>query len=134
MGIKEEDLSQLFDSFKRLELSKNRTIQGTGLGLNITKQLADLMKGNIKVESVYGIGSNFTVSFPQKIIDKHPIGDLKKSLSKIRKANSSQETLFTAPEASVLVVDDNSMNLSLMKGLLKRTKINVDISKSFATI
>lgn len=130
IGIKEEDLSKLFDSFKRLELNKNRTIQGTGLGLNIAKQLVDLMHGSITVESTYGKGSTFTVSIPQQVINKHPIGNLEAMLDKRRTEKHTQSTLFTAPNATVLIVDDNAMNLSLMKGLLKRTQMNIDLATS----
>ena len=130
IGIKQEDISKLFDSFKRLELNKNRTIQGTGLGLNIAKQLVDLMHGTLLVESEYGKGSTFTVSIPQKVMDKQPIGSLEESLDKSRKETATPQTLFTAPGASILIVDDNAMNLTLMKELLKRTKMDVDLAAS----
>lgn len=130
IGIKKEDLSQLFNSFKRLELNKNRTIEGSGLGLNITKQLIDLMKGEIKIDSEYGKGSTFTVTIPQKIIDKQPIESLDAALKKISNNSSPKTNSYTAPDARVLVVDDNSMNLTLMEALLKRTKISVDLAAS----
>ncbi len=130
IGIREEDLSQLFDSFKRLELTKNRAIQGSGLGLNITKQLIDLMNGDIQIESVYGKGSTFTVSIPQKVIDAHPIESIDKAIKKTSSTNTSSESPYEAPEARILVVDDNSMNLTLMKALLKRTKMQVDMAPS----
>ncbi len=130
IGIKEEDLPKLFDGFKRLELDKNRNIQGTGLGLNIAKQLATFMRGDITVESEYGVGSTFVVTIPQKIMDKRHLGSLKDSVNENRKENNMPVLLFTAPKAKVLVVDDNGMNLSLMKGLLKRTRMQVDVAKS----
>lgn len=130
IGIKKEDLSQLFNSFKRLELNKNRTIEGSGLGLNITKQLIDLMKGEIKIDSEYGKGSTFTVTIPQKIIDKQPMESLDAALKKISNNSSPKTNSYTAPDARVLVVDDNSMNLTLMEALLKRTKISVDLAAS----
>lgn len=133
IGIRPEDLDKLFDSFKRLELDKNRTIEGTGLGLNIAKQLVDLMHGTITVESEYGKGSAFTISIPQKIIDKQPITNLEASLNEHKKETRTPKNLFTAPNASILIVDDNSMNLSLMKGLLKRTKMQVDLASSGKT-
>ena len=129
IGIRKEDLAQLFDSFKRLELSKNRAIQGTGLGLNIAKQLATLMNGDILVDTEYGKGSTFTVSFPQKVIDRTPIGNIETKTTQ-RNENHSVGHLFTAPDARILVVDDNAMNLALMRGLLKRTKIQVDLAES----
>lgn len=130
IGIKDEDLSKLFNSFKRLELSKNRNIEGTGLGLNITKQLVELMHGTITVESEYGRGSTFTVSIPQQVMDKHSIGRLEEALDACRKEKDVSTDCFVAPQAKVLVVDDNSMNLSLMKELLKRTQIQVDLAES----
>lgn len=130
IGIKEDEIPKLFDSFKRLELNKNRTIQGTGLGLNIAKQLIDLMHGKILVESEYGKGSTFTVYIPQKLIDKQPIGKFNPIINKTKKEVQPKEQHFIAPDANVLVVDDNAMNLALMRGLLKRTKINVDLAES----
>ena len=130
IGIKEEDITRLFDSFKRLDLSKNRNIEGTGLGLNIAKQLVDLMQGEITVESEYGKGSTFIISIPQRVIDKNPIGKLEDLVKKRRKAVQQKEDYFIAPEARILIVDDNAMNLSVMKGLLKRTQVQTDLASS----
>ena len=130
IGIKEEDLEQLFDSFKRLEITRNRNIEGTGLGLNIAKQLVDLMQGTIAVESEYGKGSTFFVRIPQKVADKQSVGKLEEALSACRKEKEILTDCFVAPQAKVLVVDDNSMNLSLMKELLKRTQIQVELAQS----
>lgn len=127
-GIKKEDQAQLFDSFKRFELNNNRNIEGTGLGLSIVKQLVELMNGQITVESVYGKGSTFTVTIPQKIMDKRPIGSIETSLRESRKEKEKSANFFTAEGVNVLVVDDNTMNLSLMKSLLKRTKMNVELA------
>ncbi len=130
IGIKESDLEHLFDSFKRLELNKNRSVEGTGLGLTITKQLVEQMNGSILVESVYGKGSKFIVSIPQKVIEVQPIGKLDAIMHERREEKEAGKGGFTAPEAKVLVVDDNAMNLTLMKELLKRTKIQVDLAAS----
>lgn len=130
VGIKQEDLSELFDSFKRFELDKNRNIEGTGLGLNIAKQLVESMQGSITVESEYGKGTTFTICIPQKIMDKQPVGDLGAILKKADKKKQTAKQLFTAPEANVMIVDDNSMNLSVIKGLLKRTQIRITLAKS----
>lgn len=129
-GIKEEDLPALFDEFRRLDMSKNRNVEGTGLGLNIVKQLIYLMQGNINVDSVYGKGSTFTVFVPQKVVDKTPIGDYEKSVRKTRREKENAKTQFIAPDAKVLLVDDNAMNLTLMKALLKRTQMEVDTAAS----
>lgn len=130
IGIKKEDLPKIFDGFKRLEIDKNRNIQGTGLGLNIAKQLVTQMRGDITVESVYGKGSTFTIYVPQKVMDRKHLGNLKDSVNANRREQTAPEIRFTAPQAQILIVDDNNMNLSLMKGLLKRTQMQVDLVKS----
>lgn len=130
VGIKEEDLPTLFEEFKRLDISKNRNVEGSGLGLNIVKQLVYLMQGNINVDSVYGKGSTFTVFIPQKVVDSTPIGNYEQSVHKSKRGDGVEKTHFTAEKAKVLVVDDNAMNLTLMKALLKRTKMEVDTVSS----
>lgn len=130
IGIKEENLSQVFDSFKRLELEKNRNVQGTGLGLNIAKQLVTLMQGSISVESEYGKGSRFSIAIPQKIMGHKPIGELKGMQMRAGKKKEKSQTLFTAPGAKVLAVDDSTMNLAVIKGLLKRTEMELDCAES----
>ncbi len=132
-GIKKEDMAHLFDSFQRLELNKNRYIEGTGLGLSITKQLVNQMQGSIDVQSEYGKGSCFTVCIPQEIVDSQPMGDLEQAY---KNAATSQGTIekqeekkhLYAPNASVLVVDDNKMNLTVVKALLKRSAIQLDFA------
>ena len=130
MGIKEEDIGRLFDSFQRLEEKKNRGIEGTGLGLNITRQLAILMGGSIEVQSEYGKGSCFTVKLPQQIIDKTAIGKLKEAYQRDLSIKEKATSRLYAPEAEVLVVDDNQMNLSVAKALLKRTGIRLTMAQS----
>ncbi len=128
VGIRKEDQAQLFESFKRFELNINRNIEGSGLGLNIVKQLVDLMNGRITVDSDFGKGSEFTVYIPQKVMDEQPIGSLDSALRKAKKRPIVVSEFFTAPDKRVLVVDDNAMNLTLMKNLLKRTQITVDLA------
>lgn len=67
IGIRAEDIPQLFDAFSRVDLITNRSIKGTGLGLAISRHLAMAMGGNIRVESEYGKGSTFTFRIPQKV-------------------------------------------------------------------
>lgn len=129
IGIKKGDISKLFDSFQRLELSKNRYIQGTGLGLNIVKQLVDSMHGTIEVDSEYGSGSCFTIRIPQTIIDETPMGTpgKKNPAGPVAPVSVSGQTVsFTAPNAKILAVDDNRMNLLVLKGLLKRSQVQLD--------
>ena len=125
MGIRKEDMGKLFESFQRIEEEKNRNIEGTGLGMNIVMSLLRLMGGDIKVDSEYQKGSTFTVTIPQKIISDEATGDFVSILSKQRHEAARKRESFVAPEASVLVVDDNGMNLDVFKALLKRTKINI---------
>ncbi|MBR1854572.1 MAG: PocR ligand-binding domain-containing protein [Lachnospiraceae bacterium] len=70
IGIKEEDIGRLFQSFNQVDSKRNRNIEGTGLGLAISKQLLTLMGGNISVQSVYGEGSMFYFYLPQKVVDR----------------------------------------------------------------
>lgn len=130
MGIRQEDMGKLFESFQRLDEEKNRNIEGTGLGMNITMSLLKLMDGEMKVESEYGKGSEFTVTIPQRIVCSEPAGDFE-AIKKRRERNVSKTSQsFIAPEASVLVVDDNSMNLTVFKSLLKRTKMKITTADS----
>jgi len=130
IGIKPEHREELFDSFKRLEIEKNRNIQGTGLGLSIAKQLAELMGGELTVESEYGKGSEFTMRVRQKVADKTPIGVRDVSDDKKQPADNVNEKHFTAEEARVLVVDDNKVNVTVIKSLLKRALIKTDTALS----
>ncbi len=125
IGIKEEDISSLFDDFQRLDLSKNRNIEGTGLGLAITYRLIDLMNGQIDVASEYGKGSEFSVIIPQVIVDKTPVGKFSENVDVDEISKNRQSALFTAPDAEILVVDDNTMNILVARNLLKRTKVRV---------
>lgn len=130
MGIRQEDMGKLFESFQRLDEEKNRNIEGTGLGMNITMSLLKLMNGEMKVESEYGKGSEFTVTIPQRIVCGEPVGDFETVKKRREKSFSRKSQSFAAPKASVLVVDDNSMNLTVFKSLLKRTKMKITTADS----
>lgn len=123
IGIKEEDKTKLFDKFERLDLENNRNIEGTGLGLAITHRLIEQMSGRIEVESVYGEGSAFTVYLPQTIVSREPLGNI--SILHKDKEEEQYEESFLASDAKVLVVDDNEMNLLVVKSLLKKTLVQV---------
>ncbi len=129
-GIKPEDMDKLFSSFQRLDEEKNRNIEGTGLGLHITQRLVELMNGKIEVDSKYGEGSTFTVTIPQRIINSQPIGDFSEAVSRFVNTMEIEETTLYAPGASVLVVDDNQMNLEVMEGLLRETGMKVELADS----
>ena len=130
LGIKEEDKGKLFSKFQRLDVEKNRNVEGTGLGLSITLRLVEMMKGKIDVESTYGEGSTFTITLPQKVNDPMPIGDFEKRVEAFVKGEQAYKESFIAPDAQVLVVDDNSMNLFVFESLLKSTKIQITTAKS----
>jgi len=132
VGIPHESISNLFISFSRIDEKKNRTIEGTGLGLKITKELVELMGGSISVDSIYGKGSTFTVEIPQKIVSNIPVGDLSKNFGQIEKGVSKYKQSFIAPDAKVLVVDDVLMNVKVFKGLLKNVQIKIDTALSGA--
>lgn len=123
IGIRKEDLEVIFEKFRRVDVERNSRIEGTGLGMSITAQLLDLMHGGITVESEYGIGSEFKVRIPQRVIDATPIGNYS-FLPEAKK--EPLQAIFTAPAAKILVVDDNVMNRVVVKGLLKRTLVQVD--------
>ena len=126
IGIQKEDLGRLYDSFTKLEEDRNCTIQGSGLGLNITKRFVEQMQGDIRVHSVYGTGTLFIVRIPQVIEDPEPIGDLQRAYERELQEFEKPRAILQAPEACVLSVDDNEMNLAVVRGLLKRTRIQLD--------
>lgn len=127
IGIREGDISKLFHNFERLNLDENRNVEGTGLGLAITYSLVKQMKGEIEVESEYGIGSTFTISLPQGIMSDIPLGDFQgKYQTDIKKNTHQYRESFVAPGAKILVVDDTSMNLLVISQLLKKTHMRVD--------
>lgn len=130
IGIRQEDLDKLFQSFTRIEEKRNRNIEGTGLGLNLTKRLVEMMGGEIFAESTYGKGSCFTAKIPQKVINPEPLGDFEKRYQQLLHTTDTQRMSFVAPDAQVLVVDDVDINLKVFKGLLKKTGIQIDTAES----
>lgn len=129
MGITEEGMKHLFDSFQRLDENKNRNIEGTGLGLSITKRLVELMGGTIEVQSEYGKGSMFIVHIPQVIVDKTNVKSLSKNNISID-IDSKDENYTKYEGVRILVVDDVEMNIKVFKGLLKKTGLVIDSALS----
>ncbi|SDB45481.1 hybrid sensor histidine kinase/response regulator [Butyrivibrio sp. INlla16] len=129
IGIRPEDMDKLFSAFERLEEQKNSGIQGTGLGLDISRQFVELMRDELKCESTYGEGSKFFFTLVQKVEKDEPIGEFKEDENP---ADDDENYVpgFIAPDARILVVDDNEMNLQVLKGLLKATKLMVDTALS----
>jgi len=131
-GVKKENIPYLFNAFRRVDEEKNRHIEGTGLGLSIVKQLVELMGGEISVNSVYTKGSKFIVALDQDIVDEKELGTFTlDSRAKLHDGEIYRQS-FEAPDAHILVVDDNEMNLLVVTKLLAATKIQIDTASSGA--
>ena len=130
IGIKEEDISRLFESFDRIEEKRNRNIEGTGIGINITKMLLELMNSELKVQSTYGKGSVFSFTLRQDVRNWDELGDYVKAYKNAARGKKRTKGTFISPDSNVLVIDDNSMNLVVFKNLLKQTKIKIDTADS----
>lgn len=124
IGIKQEDLSKLFESFERIEESRNRNIEGTGLGMSIVMNLLKLMGTELKVDSVYGKGTTFSFELEQQIVSNQAIGNFRERVERLREEYSYQ-SLFVAPDAKVLVVDDNDINRMVFSCMLLNTKMQI---------
>lgn len=131
-GVKKENIPYIFNAFRRVDEEKNRHIEGTGLGLSIVQQLVHLMGGEINVNSVYTKGSTFVVTLEQDIVDDSELGTF--TLTSRRKIHDGEQykQSFEAPDAHILVVDDNDMNLVVVRKLLRETKIQIDTALSGA--
>ena len=132
IGIKKEDMKKLFSEFDRIEEERNRKVEGTGLGMSITKRLLEMMGSGLEVESIYELGSKFSFSIKQGVVKWDELGDYeaayKSSLGKRKKYREK----FRAPDACVLVVDDTPMNLTVFRSLLKQTEVRIDTANSGA--
>ena len=131
-GVKKENIPHIFNAFRRVDEEKNRFIEGTGLGLSIVQQLVELMGGEISVNSVYTKGSTFIVTLDQDIVDERDLGTF--TLASRVRAHSGEtyRQSFEAPDAHILVVDDNDMNLMVVTKLLAETRIQIDTASSGA--
>jgi len=129
VGIRKEEMAHLFDAFQRADVKRNNKVEGTGLGLPITKHLLDLMDGEITVDSIYTQGSVFSVKIPQKIADASPMGEFK-VISTEQKVENYYNKSFEAPEARILIVDDDDLNLIITTKLLQETKMAIDTASS----
>ncbi len=131
-GIKEEDKQKLFTAFQRLEEKENRNIEGTGLGLALSQRILHRMGSELKFESVYGEGSAFFFSIRQMVKDDTPVGDFQKKYKQSLGKRKAHHAAFKAPEACILAVDDNSVNLKVLTGLLRSTQMQIDTASSGA--
>lgn len=128
IGIREENLPHIFHSYGRLEYKANRHIEGTGLGLSICQNLTKLMDGTMGVQSIYGEGSDFWVRLPQGVIDPTPCGTYQERTSET--AETAVSNSIIAPEAVILVVDDQPLNLKVCEGLLRPYEAEVYTARS----
>ncbi len=128
IGVKPEDIDKLFTAYERLDEEQNSGIQGTGLGLDISRRFAQLMGGDLTCESTYGEGSEFILTLDQRIVDAAPIGIFTEHDESTAKGPYIPQ--FVAPDADILVVDDNPMNLNIFRGLLKATRVFVTTAES----
>lgn len=130
IGIRKEDQKILFDAFQRVEMDRNRYVEGTGLGLTISQNLVNMMGGVIEVESEYGKGSRFFFTIEQTIIDPTPVSAVNYNGQKDNVTEKEAECLFIAPEAHILLVDDNELNLVVAKELLKPLWMQIDTAEN----
>ncbi len=129
IGIKPEDIDKVFEKFGRAEMTRNAKVEGTGLGMPLSRDICLAMGGDIEVESTYGKGSTFTAYFQQKIADARPIGNL--SVDNRGNTNVKERYhLFEAPTARILAVDDTKVNLKLFKKLIEPSLIMVDTAQN----
>lgn len=124
IGIKQENIGRLFGAFDRIDEEQVHAIEGTGLGLSIVNKLINLMNGSVTVESVYGQGSTFTVCLQQKIVGEGTVGSLQEQSGK-QEIDHRGGGLFAAPDAKILAVDDNKVNLTVIRGLLRKTRVQI---------
>ncbi len=132
MGIRRESIPYLFTAFKRVDEEENRYIEGTGLGLSIVKELTELMGGTVTVNSVYTQGSTFVVEIPQNVTDFSTIGKLDFEKKNDTNTSGTYRSSFEAPDAKVLVVDDNESNIMVVTKLLRDTLVRLDTATSGA--
>ena len=131
IGIKESK-EVLFASFQRGRDLRAHHIEGTGLGLSITQQLLEMMGSELDMESVYGKGSIFSFKLVQTVVSEESMGNLNELFSKRLMQEKKYQESFTAPDAHVLVVDDNAMNLKVVQSLLKQTQVQIDTAEDGA--
>ena len=130
IGLKQEEIDRLFKAFERLDEDRNRTVEGTGLGMSIVKQILDAMDSTLEINSVYGSGSEFSFVVRQQVASWEKIGDYEYSAERIALKHNAYQPGFIAPDAKILYVDDTEMNLMVLTGLLEQTRVQVDTAAS----
>ena len=126
IGIREEDMDKLMSAFERVDMQRNRTIEGTGLGISIVTSLLGMMDSKLEVSSEYGKGSRFSFAIKQRVVSWEPVGDFAQKVRESWADAGSYTESFHAPKAKILVVDDTRTNLTVIQGLLKQTQMKVD--------
>ena len=129
IGMRSEDMSRLFEAYERLDEKRNHNIEGTGLGMGIVVRLLEQMNSHLEVESVYGKGSVFSFVLPQDVVDATPVGNVFTCQKEDTPQENNSLTIY-APQAKILAVDDNRINLFVLKGFLKHTGIELDFAQS----
>ena len=130
IGMKPETIDHLYVPYERIDQKRNRYIEGTGLGMSITHTLLGMMGSKLEVESEYGKGSEFSFTIRLPATGTATVGNIRENIEKMRESIKEYKVSFTAPEAHVLVVDDTAVNISIFKGLLKRTLVQIDSATS----
>ncbi len=130
IGMKQEDMEKLFSPYKRMEEKRNRLVEGTGLGMGITRGLLELMGSTLNVQSEYGKGTIVSFAVSQKVVSHDEVGDYAHRFSEANIGETVYRELFHAPNARILVVDDSEVNLTVMHNLLKKTEICIDTALS----
>ena len=130
IGIRKEDIAHLTNAFCRVDEKRNRNIEGAGLGLSIASQLLQQMGSQLMIDSEYGVGSIFSFELVQQIADATELGPFSSVSEEDNETPLPVTPRFTAPEAKILVVDDNQMNRFVFQGLLKYLKVQVTFAES----
>jgi len=122
IGIVSNKINTVFGAFNQAKSDTSRIYGGTGLGLTIVKKLVNLLKGEIKVSSIFGSGSKFTLSLP--------INSKQNKEKSVSTAAIKEITAFQPLNLDILLVEDNKTNQLLAKTRLEKWKCNVDIAKN----
>jgi signal transduction histidine kinase/CheY-like chemotaxis protein len=130
IGIRQEDMQRLTSAFERIDMQRNRTIEGTGLGISIVTSLLELMNSRLEVDSEYGRGSVFSFAVRQHVVNWDRVGDFAGKVRESGKKSPGYRERFHAENARILVVDDTRTNLTVIEGLLKQTRIRIDTATS----
>lgn len=120
-GIKPEDHDKLFKKFNRLDEATNKEIEGTGLGLVITKKYVDIMNGKIWFESEYEVGTTFYVDIPQKVIDSRTLKEVS-----FQEEEIDHGKVLDCSNYKILIVDDNRLNVKVAARLLEKYNFQID--------